>query len=98
MRPAGDIRHALLRAAKDLQQQDKPITMRAMAHHAQVGLDAARRTVDNMRRAQQLVPAGECPVAYRSRPVVVYKLPDQPQQDAPAPYVDLAAVFTAWAG
>lgn len=91
MRPAGDIRHALLRAAQDLRQQGQHPTLRELAAHAQVGVDAATTTVKNLRRAGLLAVTGDRRVTYRNKPVAVYALAEQP----PA-FVDLAHVFTAW--
>ncbi|WP_371083512.1 hypothetical protein [Variovorax sp. RCC_210] len=46
--------------------------MLELALHAQVGYVAARKTVDNMRRAGVLVPIRERKVDYRNRPVAEY--------------------------
>jgi hypothetical protein len=63
MRPRGEIRSALFEAAERLAQVvdgvavDGP-TWRDLAEAAQVGYDDARRTVENMARAGELVRIG----------------------------------------
>jgi hypothetical protein len=94
MRPQGEIRSALLHAAHEAKGQGGPCTLRDLASRACVGADAARRAVDNMRRAGQLVVAGHCRVAYRNRPVALYAPPDEAVGDAG--FVDLAQVMTCW--
>lgn len=93
MRPASEIRHALLKAAHDLKAIGQPCTLRELASHAQVGTEAARRTVDNMRRAGQLVISGHCRMQHRNRPVALYA----PAQETAAGFVDLAKVMNIWA-
>lgn len=48
MRPRGEIREALVKAAHDLHQERGAVTHRDLAERAQVGYEVARRTVDNM--------------------------------------------------
>lgn len=73
MRPAGDIRAALLRACIELSPSGQQgATLRELAHRACVGLESARRTVANMTRAGQLCIAGRRCVSYRNRPVAEY--------------------------
>lgn len=93
MRPAGDIRHALLKAAHELKQQGQQPTLRDLANHAQVGVQVATTTVKNMRRAGLLAVAGHRRVDYRNKPVAVYT----PAEAGEPAFVDLAHVFTAWA-
>lgn len=92
MRPAGDIRHALLRAAHDLRQQGQQPTLRDLAHHAQVGVAVATHTVKNMRRAGLLAVAGHRRVEYRNRPVAVY----EPAGNESVGFVDLATIINTW--
>ena len=92
MRPAGDIRHALLKAAHDLRLQGQQPTLRELAAHAQVGVKAATDTVKNLRRAGLLAVTGDRRVDYRNKPVAVYT----PANAEPPAFVDLATVFTAW--
>jgi hypothetical protein len=73
MRPAGEVRQALLTAATRLATPEKAPTLREIAECACVGYDAARRTIDNMTRSGQLRVAGERRVEYRNRPVAEYR-------------------------
>lgn len=68
MRPAGEVRQALLVAAAELQRP----TLAELAARACVGYDSARHTVDNLRRAGRLRVLGWRRVAYRNRPVAEY--------------------------
>jgi DNA-binding transcriptional regulator YhcF (GntR family) len=72
MRPAGEIRQALLDAALALFTPERSPTMLELAMHAQVGRDAARRTIYNMRRAGVLERARDRKVTYRNKPVAEY--------------------------
>ncbi len=73
MRPAGDVRAALLTACMELSTSGQGATLRELAQRACVGLESARQTVNNMARAGQLCIAGERRVAYRNRPVAEYR-------------------------
>lgn len=103
MRPAGEISMALLAAAQDLVRVDvvggeqvlRGPTLQELAHHACVGLSAARNTVANLRRAGKLVPVTERKVDYRNRPVVEYAPAQAAKEDEP--FFDVASVFNAWA-
>lgn len=77
MRPAGEVRQALLDAAKRLTTPERSPTLRELACHSQVGFMAARRTVDHMRRAGQLAVVRTRKVEYRNRPVAEYAPPAQ---------------------
>lgn len=97
MRPAGEIRQALLQACMALATPDHGPTLREIAARAQVGLQAARRTMDNMCRAGVIRKARDRRVAYRNRPVAEY-VPaawTPPQQN---PAAGLASVLTTWVG
>ena len=72
MRPAGEIRQALWSAACELATTSHAPTYRELAAHAQVGLDSARHTLDNMRRSGELQVARLRRVDYRNRPVAEY--------------------------
>lgn len=75
MRPVGEVRQVLLQAAEELTRPDCSPTLLELAKHAQVGFLAARRTVDNMRRAGVLVVVRSRKVDYRNRPVAEYSTP-----------------------
>lgn len=72
MRPAGEVRLALLRASAELATNDRGPTLRELAQHSQVGLKAARQTVSHMCRAGVLEIARTRKVPYRNRPVAEY--------------------------
>lgn len=77
MRPAGDVRQALFSAACSYHSEGRAATLRELAHSAQVGVDAARRCVNNMTRADikhagALQIVGTRRVDYRNRPVSEY--------------------------
>lgn len=93
MRPAGEIREALLNSCRGLVTPDRAPTLREIATHAQVGYDAARDTIANMKRHGVILQARERRVEYRNRPVHEYVPADMAQ--ASAGFVDLAAVWPA---
>lgn len=97
MRPAGEIRQALLQACADLATPERAPTLREIAARAQVGLQAAEDTIKNMRRAGVVRVARERRVDYRNRPVAEY-VPATwiPAQDCPLQ--GLARVLTHWVG
>lgn len=96
MRPAGEVRQALLRAAEALAQPGQGPTLQELAAKACVGMAVARHTVGNMTRAGQLrkLPQGRR-VAYRNRPVAEYAPAQQVHQGEG--FVDLGAVLQVWA-
>lgn len=99
MRPAGEIRQALLRAASELSTTlpvDRGPTLQEIATWAQVGVAAARRTVDNMTRAGQLrCISARRKVTYRNRPVAEYR-PAEPQTSACDGEQALSTALAAW--
>lgn len=72
MRPAGEVRQAIFEAALALTTPERSPTLLELARYSQVGFLAARRTVDNMRRAGVLVVVRTRKVEYRNRPVAEY--------------------------
>lgn len=68
--------------------------MRELASRAQVGVDAARRTVDNLTRAGVLAKRGEARMPHRNRPVSLYGLPQVGREDATG--LGLGAVMRVW--
>lgn len=101
MRPAGEISTAILTAATRLVREEagqrRGPTLQELAQHACVGIQAARRTVDNMRRAGKLEPVAQRKVDYRNRPVAEYAPAQALPEDDDQPFFDVASVFTAWA-
>ena len=93
MRPAGEIRQALIQAArevvKDLGMPNRGATLAELADRSCVGRDAARRCVDNMRRSGVLQIVGQRRVEYRNRPVAEYVPVDHDAPVIGAGWVDL---------
>lgn len=96
MRPAGEIRQALFEAAVALTTPERSPTMLELAHHAKVGYVAARRTVDNMKRAGVLVPVRQRVVDYRAKPVMEY-CPRKRAEAAVRRPCALREVISTWA-
>ncbi len=97
MRPAGEVRQVLLKAAAELVTEDRGPTLRELAQHAQVGLRAARHTVGHMRRAGALRIARLRKVDYRNRPVAEYSPAVQVEDDGHScqPFADLIRSWAA---
>ncbi|UBB19515.1 hypothetical protein [Comamonas odontotermitis] len=68
-RPAGEVRQALLQACEQLHKPGQSATLQELAQAACVGLDVARRTLDNLRRARLVAIVRHRRVSYRNRPV-----------------------------
>ena len=97
MRPAGEIRQALLQACKALARPEQGPTLRELAAHARVGIDAATDTVKNMRRAGDLHVPRTRRVPYRNRPVAEYAPKPAPcPAAAPCRAAPLTAALRAW--
>lgn len=99
MRPAGEIRHALLRACESLAARaaaGRGPTLREMAAEARVGLEAARRTVENMTRYGVLVVPRTRRVPYRNRPVAEYVPAAMAAQASAANDAGMAQLLRAW--
>jgi len=96
MRPAGEIREAILQAACALATPEQAPTLAELAQRACVGLEVARRTVDNMKRSGLLRVPRTRRVAYRNRPVAEYA-PAEPLVEAePSALDDVARVMSLW--
>lgn len=107
MRPAGEVRMALLGAALELvppearanPQAPRP-TLREIAHKACVGLDVASTTIKNMTRAGQLQQVRTRQVDYCNKPVAEYE-PITAALDLDcrqgAGWVDLGRIVGGWA-
>lgn len=99
MRPAGEIRKALLDACTDLagdvQDPEHGPSLREIAHRACVGLDAARDTMKNMARAGVVHRVNSRRVAYRNRPVAEYR-PGAMATAANDAFAALSGAVRAW--
>lgn len=69
MRPRGEIRAALALAVDTLPAQAQGATWRDLAQLACVGLSAARKTVENMVDAGELIVVGHRRTPHASRPM-----------------------------
>jgi hypothetical protein len=72
MRPAGEVRLALIRAAQDIFSEGRGATLVELAQRACVGREVARQHISNIKRAGLLRIVGERRVPYRNRPVAEY--------------------------
>jgi hypothetical protein len=95
MRPAGEVRLALLAACKQLATAERGPTLREMAAMACVGVEAATHTIKHMSRAGQVRIARKRRVPYRNRPVAEY-VPAKQAADRQAESLELAAVLRVW--
>jgi len=86
LRPAGEIRQALIAALRDA---GEPVTTKAAAARACTGVEATRRTLGNMVRDGKAAVVDTCRLPGVRRPVPRYGLvmaePVQPQQRNPLP-------------
>lgn len=96
MRPAGEVRQALLDAALALTTPERAPTQLELAVHAQVGYRAARFAIQNMVRSQALAIVRMRKVDYRNRPVAEY-CPVKRLKQMGVQRSDLPQVFAAWA-
>jgi hypothetical protein len=96
MRPAGEIRHALLKAATELATPECAPTLREIATKAQVGFESAMYTVKNMTRAGELEVAGAKRVEYRNRPVATYRPAGWSTGAEGSGFVALGQLMSAW--
>lgn len=94
MRPAGEIRLALFKAAGELVTPERGATLQEIATRACVGYDSALSTVKNMTRAGQLRIRGERKVDYRNRPVAEYE-PVTAATESHG-FVDLGSLVAVW--
>lgn len=96
MRPRGDIRQALSRAAWALAtERPQGCTWRDLASRAQVGFAAARQTAKDMARAGELRVVGAARVEGAMRPMNLYA-PAQETRAAGDNVPALAGVLSAW--
>ncbi|HBJ99762.1 MAG TPA: hypothetical protein DDZ62_07155 [Delftia acidovorans] len=73
MRPAGDVRLALVQACERIHRDTgQGAPTRELARQAGVGLKAATDTIKNLSRAGVLAKGGEQTVSYRNRPVALW--------------------------
>lgn len=98
MRPAGDVRRALLDTCETLagaMPAGRGPCLREIAEGAGVGMYAARKTVSNMVRAGVLCGVHDRRVGYRNRPVKEYR-PASAVVAANDPFAPLLGAMRAW--
>lgn len=94
-RPAGEVRAVIVRTLREA----GPMAQRDLALQAQIGVQAVRRTVDNMVRSGALVVAGQEKRAHSRKWVALYDLAP-PQDDGTRHghgWVDLGRIVGGWA-
>lgn len=100
-RPAGtvgEVRQALLEAAKTLAKPHQAPTLQDLATQAQVGRVAAMHTVKNMVRAGELVIVRRRWVAHSAKPVAEYAPATAPEDCRHGHgWVDLGRCVAGWA-
>lgn len=96
-RPAGEVRSVILATVRE----SGPMAQRDLALHAQIGIDAVRRTVDNLVRSEALVVVGQEKREHSRKWVALYDLPPEPSPDDGSRrghgWVDLARCIQGWA-
>lgn len=98
MRPLQETSVALLAAVAELSTPERSPTVREMAEHAGVGVEAATNSVKNLSRAGRLRPVRSRKVAYRSKPVAEWALPlEHDDHRAGHGWVDLGRIVGGWA-
>jgi hypothetical protein len=93
VRPAGEIRVAIKRACVQLLTAERAGTLQEIARLAQVSVSAARRTLDNMCRSDELAIARHRKVDGRNKPVAEYAPLDT---SATSSGPELDRVMTHW--
>lgn len=100
MRPAGEVRLALIQAAADiareLGQPNRGATLAEMAARAQVGRECARNLVPKIKQSGQLQAVAERRVPGRNRPVLEYA-PAEQGAVVHQGWADLGCALSAWA-
>lgn len=100
MRPAGEVRQALIQAARDvvadLGLPNRGATLAELAARACVGRDAARMHVPKLKSRGQLQIVGERRVDYRNRPVAEYAPVDVDMPLVEQGWVDLGQCMADW--
>lgn len=98
MRYPGEIR----RMFEATVRESGPLPMRELAHKCQVGIDAARRTLDNAVRAGDFEIVGHAKASHSKKWVAVYDLAEpvapapQRADDADAALMVLSVALDAW--
>lgn len=94
MRPRGEVRALLAGALQEARSGSTAL----LAERTQVGRELARRTLDNMRRADEVVVLRTERVPGACRPVPVYALARPVAPAAAEPELCLAECWADWPG
>lgn len=102
MRPAGEVRQALLSAAAELSTPDRAPTLAELAERVgqtmPIGGEVVRKTVHNMTYHGKLRIVRTRRVPYRNRPVAEYAPADPQDGSDGSGFVDLALAMRGWGG
>lgn len=100
MRPAGEVRLALIQAAaevvREIGQPGRGATLAEMCARAQVGRDCARALVPKIKQAGALQIVGTRRVDYRNRPVSEYAPKVEESHQIQQGWVDLGQCMADW--
>jgi hypothetical protein len=97
-RPTGEVRRALMQAARTQVQPHRAPTLQELASTAQVGRVAAMNTVKNMVRDGDLQIVRRRWVAHSAKPVAEYAPADAPEDCRHGHgWVDLGRCVAGWA-
>lgn len=96
MRPAGEIRLALMQACVELLTPERAPTVREIAARACVGYLSAMRTIDNMRRAGHLCVVRKRRVAHCNRKLAEFAPADAALHAEQHDAAPLVAALRAW--
>ena len=97
-RPSGEIRQALMQAARTQVRPHRGPTLMELASAAQVGRVAAMNTVKNMVRSGELEIVRRRWVAHSAKPVAEYAPADAPEDCRHGHgWVDLGRCVAGWA-
>lgn len=102
MRPAGEVRAALLNAVTELATPDRAPTLSELTAHLgqdmPLGGDVVRNTVHNMARHGALRIVRTRRVAHRNRPVAEYAPAVAAACNGNDGFVDLGGLLRVWGG
>jgi predicted ArsR family transcriptional regulator len=93
-RPIGEVRKIIVAAL----EPGKPMSLRDLAHRCKVGVDAARRTLDHLVRAEVVEIVGHEKRAHCKKWVALYDLARQSEgaQHRLSPVAELTAALSLW--
>jgi AcrR family transcriptional regulator len=96
MRPAGEVRQAIIQAAFDLAMPGRGATLAEITERACVSRQAARDHIPKLKSRGHLQIVGERRVDYRNRPVAEYAPVDPTTPILGHGWVDLGMCMADW--